>query len=659
MAAEIIGRYELIRELGRGGMAVVHLAYDPHVKRQVAVKVLPYQFTADPQLRARFQREAELIAALEHPAITPIYDFGEHAGQPYLVMRYMPGGSLADRLERGPMSLADTVRFIDRIGPALDFAHQKGIVHRDLKPGNILFDNEGNPYIADFGIARFISSQTGLTGSFAIGTPAYMSPEQFGAEELIDHRSDIYAMGIILFEMLSGAVPFLANTPAQVMKMHLMSPVPPIRDYRTDLPGGVQEVLDQILAKEREKRFQSNAALARAFSGLIPGGESSVYAPPTMTLFEKNAGSPIAALARNRFLRWAALGLTGFTLMICALTAAALALQPDTPRQTGTAPVDAALLTEIEPTITPAPNVTETPSPPTASLAVVDAATDTPEATATSTPLTWEQGRMVFTLRQGNAHAIYLLGDGNWTDPVLIYNPGGAARIQGVNLSPDGTRIAYYLLEGGQSQSYVIDAVPGAVPKFLGDCSAPAWSPDGEQIVCRIFQQFEFRDASTGEILETVPISENGLLPVWSPAGNEIAYAVLDDPVTELWVLNIPSTLGSPLATNGSENYAPAWSPDGNRIAFQSNFNSQQSEIWVIQRTGDDLDRLTNGQIGAWSRAPWWSPDGNWIAFISNQDQSFDIGYGEIYVINVNTGQVERITFTGGIVYEWRVGWGP
>ena len=161
-----INRYEVRRELGRGGMATVYLAYDPNVRREVAVKVLPRQFLHDPTFRARFAREAETIALLEHPAIVPIYDFGEDQGQPYLVMRYMPGGSLAGRLEQEPISAGETVTIIQRVCSALDRAHVQGIVHRDLKPANILFDRYGDAFLSDFGIVKKESETTGGQHSF-------------------------------------------------------------------------------------------------------------------------------------------------------------------------------------------------------------------------------------------------------------------------------------------------------------------------------------------------------------------------------------------------------------------------------------------------------------------------------------------------------------
>ena len=173
---EKIGRYEIERELGRGGMAVVYLAHDPLIGRQVAIKVLPRQFTFDPQFIRRFRQEARLIATLEHPAIVPIYDFGEDDDQPYLVMRFMTGGSLRQRMGQGPLPVAEIERILARLAPALDKAHQARIIHRDLKPDNILFDGDNLPYLADFGIARLAEATQTMT---IIGTPAYMSPEQW------------------------------------------------------------------------------------------------------------------------------------------------------------------------------------------------------------------------------------------------------------------------------------------------------------------------------------------------------------------------------------------------------------------------------------------------------------------------------------------------
>ncbi len=267
MIPEKIGRYKIEKELGRGGMAVVYLATDPFMSREVAIKVLPRQFTFDPQFRARFQREAQVIAKLDHPAIVPVYDFGEHEEQPFIVMRYMKGGALADRLkETGPIPVAETAEILKRIGSALDEAHQKGIVHRDLKPGNILFDDRGDAFVGDFGIVKMSEATVQYTGNAIIGTPGYMSPEQARGEEEIDGRSDIYSLGAIAYEMLTGKLPYESDTPMGLVMKHILEPVPNVLSDRPDLPSNTATVISTAMAKEREKRYQTCLEIATALS---------------------------------------------------------------------------------------------------------------------------------------------------------------------------------------------------------------------------------------------------------------------------------------------------------------------------------------------------------------------------------------------------------
>lgn len=267
MIPQHIGRYEIKSEIGRGGMATVYLAEDPRFSRTVAIKVLPREFLHDPEFRARFEREAKTIASLEHSAIVPVYDYGEDDGQLYLVMRYMPGGSLADRLTQGPISPTEATTIIQRISAALERAHQQGIVHRDLKPGNILLDQYGDPFLSDFGIAHLASSQTSLTASgHMVGTPTYMSPEQVYGDKTLDNRSDIYALGVILFQMLTGRVPYEADSPAKVMMQHVMEPVPNILDITPTLPAACEPVVSKALAKNRDDRYSTATDLSKAFT---------------------------------------------------------------------------------------------------------------------------------------------------------------------------------------------------------------------------------------------------------------------------------------------------------------------------------------------------------------------------------------------------------
>ncbi len=269
MIPETIGRYEVKGELGRGGMAAVYRALDPRFRRDVAIKVLPEAYLHDPMFRARFDREAQTLASLEFAGIVPVYDYGEENGQPYLVMRYMPGGSLSDRIVNGPMSLGDTLRIMQRLAPALDQVHAHGIIHRDLKPANILFDQFETAFISDFGIARLAQASNTLTGDALIGTPAYMSPEQARGDPDIDGRSDIYALGAILFEMLAGQQPYSATTPMGVAMKHIIDPIPRILDVNSNLPADIQSVIDRALEKMRERRFAAAAELVAALEVVV------------------------------------------------------------------------------------------------------------------------------------------------------------------------------------------------------------------------------------------------------------------------------------------------------------------------------------------------------------------------------------------------------
>ncbi len=288
MIPEKINRYEIKRELGRGGMASVYEAYDPQFQRPVAVKLLPREFLHDPEFRARFTREARTIAALEHPAIVPVYDFGEEDGQPFLVMRLMTGGSLNDRLANGPIPIDEAAEILKRIGSALDRAHSQGIIHRDLKPGNILFDHYGDAFLADFGIARITTAGSQLTASGSlVGTPTYMSPEQVYGNKELDGRSDIYALGVILYQMLTGEIPFDADTPARMMMAHVMNPVPHLVDKRPDL-APCDLVISKAMAKERDDRFSTASDMTNELSAITQKMKqpdlTAVPPPPPPTL---------------------------------------------------------------------------------------------------------------------------------------------------------------------------------------------------------------------------------------------------------------------------------------------------------------------------------------------------------------------------------------
>ena len=279
---ERIGRYQIIKELAKGGMATIYVAVDPSFGRHVAIKVLPHALLHDPMFRTRFEREAKTVATLEHPYIVPVHDFGEDNGQPYLVMKLMKGGSLADRIARGPISKKEIEQIMSRITQALETAHTKGIVHRDLKPGNILFDKYGHAFLSDFGIARMTSdAQATLTKTGgAVGTPGYMSPEQIQGKP-VDGRSDIYALGVLLFEMVTCKKPFDADTPAMVIVKQMTETVPNICDLVPELPTVYDELVRRLTATNREQRPAKATYVAKMIQAVHTVKKGDVIRPPS------------------------------------------------------------------------------------------------------------------------------------------------------------------------------------------------------------------------------------------------------------------------------------------------------------------------------------------------------------------------------------------
>jgi serine/threonine protein kinase len=281
MQPEKIGYYEIKSELGRGGMATVYRGYDPRFEREVAVKVLPPEMLhADPQFRVRFQRESKIIARLEHPSIVPVYDVGEENNQLYFVMRFMGGGSLSERIRERVYRVEEAARLLGQIAPGVDEAHAKGIVHRDLKPSNILFDNQNVPYISDFGIAKLTQAEsTNVTGSAVIGTPAYMAPEQALGSD-VDGRADIYALGVILYEMLTGKQPYQADTPMGLAIKHITEPVPHILNVTPDLPAWIETIVATAMAKDRNDRFSTAGEMLETMQAFLRGETPSRAGKP-------------------------------------------------------------------------------------------------------------------------------------------------------------------------------------------------------------------------------------------------------------------------------------------------------------------------------------------------------------------------------------------
>jgi predicted Ser/Thr protein kinase/cytochrome c-type biogenesis protein CcmH/NrfG len=282
-AGENVGSYRIIEKLGQGGMATVFKAYHPALDRFVAIKVLHPAFKEDPQFLERFKREARVVARLEHTNIVPVYDFAEHEGQPYLVMKFIDGETLKARLQRSRLLKDEAYKVIRAVGAALSYAHGKGVLHRDVKPSNILMAEDGQVYLTDFGLARMAEAGAStLTGDMLMGTPHYISPEQARGEKDLTGCTDIYSFGIVLYEIVVGRVPFSADTPFSIIHDHIYTPLPLPSEVNPKVPEEIQQVLLKALAKNPEDRYESGNKLVEAFFATLDMEDRKVVVPIEM-----------------------------------------------------------------------------------------------------------------------------------------------------------------------------------------------------------------------------------------------------------------------------------------------------------------------------------------------------------------------------------------
>lgn len=383
MADPLIGRqidqYEIISLIGHGGMAAVYRAHQPGMKRDVAMKVLSDALVREPNFVARFTREVELAATLEHAHIVPVFDHGSAGeGLLYLTMRYIKGGTLAERIKQGPMLLETAASILQQIAGALDYAHQRGVVHRDIKPSNVLIDEQGNAYLADFGLAQMLDpglaynlTQTGTL----VGTPTYISPEQ-ALEARGDARSDLYSLGVVLYEMLTGRPPFAGDSMFNIMRAHISEPPPSVLRFRPGLPVAVEAVLEKALAKKPEQRYKTATEMARDFALAIQGNLITPRLPSSQTILVSTA-STLTNIIRNQ----PRVGLFTVGLVLIVLAGLGLLVVPGLITQpTPTAPPTATptrLILTATPTFSSllprlAPESSRPASGPTSALALTD-----------------------------------------------------------------------------------------------------------------------------------------------------------------------------------------------------------------------------------------------------------------------------------------------
>lgn len=411
MAKKTLGKYEILERLGRGGMAEVFRGYHPALDRYVAIKLLHTFLADDPEFKSRFEREAQNVARLKHPGIVQVYDFeyDEANESYYMVMELIDGPTLKDRLFELSQAhdhppLEEALRIVQAAADALAYAHRQGMIHRDMKPANLMLDRDGRVVLTDFGIAKIVTGAQFTASGGMVGTPAYMAPEQ-GLGEAGDERSDIYSLGVILFQLCTGQLPFEAETPLATILKHLHEPVPSPRDLNPALPQDVEAIILKAMAKEPSERFQSaaemvdhiDAALQRlqqssgaAVSALPSAAGNPVEATPPGA---DALASPYPARAGLRG-RWLLAGV--FVLLLIAgwwgvnsgvLSLGLLATATPTLTPTASATLTPSATPSPTPSETPTGTPTVTPTPtPTLTLTPTFTATATPSVTPSATP---------------------------------------------------------------------------------------------------------------------------------------------------------------------------------------------------------------------------------------------------------------------------------
>jgi Tol biopolymer transport system component len=580
-----IGHYRIVEKLGEGGMGEVYRAEDTTLKRQVALKVLPPDLGSSRERLDRFQREAETLAALDHPNIVTLYSVEEVAGQHFLTMQLVEGKSLHELIPEGGMSVSRALRIAISLTEALRAAHDKGVIHRDLKPANVIIDTEGRARVLDFGLAKLrptepeegaslLPTETMTREGVIVGTIPYMSPEQIQGEA-VDHRTDFFSFGILLHEMLCGQRPFQASNTAALMSNIMRDPPIPAGQVRPDLPRKLELIIERCLEKDPLLRYRAADEIwldLRDVQNRIGGTDSH---------------------------------------QIEAAVERVLAKAP-TGQAPGTSP-------ESSP---PIDSVGTTTSPPRKWLWWLGAL-----------GMIWGlvfASYYVFFGRSGTNEAGAPLG-GALHHKQLTSQPGVE---QIPSLSPDGEWVVYSG-EGPEHQDIFLQSVSGQTPFNLtegsgADNQQPSFSPDGQSIAFRSSREGGglFVMGRTGEAVRRV--TREGFNPSWSPDGTRLVFSSESvglnplnwDGRAGIWLAEVET--GRIQEIQKSDGVQPSWSPAGDRIAFVSRLGDPtQMDISTIPTDGGEPVNITNDAATDWS--PVWAPDGRHIYFASDRSGSMNL----------------------------------
>jgi hypothetical protein len=601
MVSDSIGEFRIEYILGEGGMATVYKAYQPSFERYVAIKLLLHEFADAPKFLERFQHEAKTIARLEHRAILPVYAYGEHEGRPYIVMRLLEGGSLRRRLRQGPLDPTVALRICIQVAEALDYAHDHGVIHRDLKPSNILLDQNGNAYLTDFGIAQLLDQHFGEEGDDAtrphevVGTPSYMSPEQCQGKPATS-ASDIYALGAILYELLTGKPPFEGDTPLEVMTKHVREPRPSVVEANPMLPPVYDRVIARAMAVNPEDRYPTAVALAADFRNAVRAAADLPPGPYQAQMGVTGPQQPVDADPRRKRRRRLLIGV-GAVLIAAGAVAVGVGVWAWLRGDEGVARLLPALGSEA----TVAPTATG------ASALVAAAPSNTPVVIVLPTATVQE---VVITSTAKPTVIAPTLLPTETPIPEVTATPEGDATDEG---DSDGT------------------VAPTATAIAAADGEPWLAFTQGDNAGAEIVLM-----ALDGD--DRMVITDNGLYdgePDWSPDGTRLAFESMRQGSIDIYTMSVSGDDVQRITTSDAPDRHPDWSPDGSLIAYESG-DSEASEIYVISAAGGEPSRLTTNSVG--DRAPVFSPDGTHIAYMTEQR-----GRWEIAIMSYPGGELEQI----------------
>jgi len=559
-----IGRYRIVSKLGEGGMATVYKAEDSVLERNVAIKVILPDYQQTDNFLKRFEREAKAHAQLSHPNIVKILDFGEFEGYPYLVMEYVANGTLKSIMKKhdGPIAWKEACAMIARVARSLDNAHNNKIVHRDVKPANILINESGQPMLSDFGIVKIIegSNTTGLTATgTGIGTPHYMSPEQAQGRPL-DGRSDIYSLGVIFYEMVTGKKPFEAKTPMEVALKHVNDPAPHARQLEPDLPSAIDQIIYKAMAKKPADRYPDMKSFAEAIEAQIPDWSSS---QPFKTVKAKPKKTTSSS-GWKKNLKWIIPA-----VLVIAIAIGVLTTQGNSETEPTEAPTEPVMAAVDKPTSEP--KATQIP---TKSLTAVPTLSPTSVQEETNTDETVSQTTINAIQPENLANVIEI----NRLERVSVVQ---------MDWSQDGETIA---VAGGSGITLVDPTTlkETSTIKTNSAVLALTFAPDNQTLAYIADSQIHIIDVTNQSEKEILKVQGTPNSLAFAPDGSALAVGMLDNKVLIMDSNN--GTLKNSLKGNFG-GWAVAYSPDGALLASGS---SQGVLMWEAE-TGFWMP-ITGGQ---------------------------------------------------------------